>query len=605
MSVGRPGEAAGAGWAGACRPVTFDAAAPGAGAAEYLSDPAVAALDGFFRAKGLGALKAADRAEEWYEDWLAYQAGRGLYAALLSPERWSGRGGRFDLRRLARFLEVFAWHSPAHAYSLHVSFLGLWPILSGTNDALKREAVGRLEGGGLFAFAVSEKAHGSDLFAGEFTVRRAGPAEPGPRIADGEKYYIGNANAACMVSVLATHADARGEDGRRPPFTFLAIRPGESPAWRKAGKIRTLGIRGAFVGSFEVRGHAFADDDVIAEGRDAWDAVFRTVDLGKFLLGFGVIGICEHAMSESLAHLRSRVLYGRPVAEIPHIRVATALAFARLAAMKAFATRALDYLQAAGKDDRRYLLFNAVQKARVSTEGVKVLGLLSGCVGARGLESETYFEGALRDAQLIPGLEGSTHINFAFAAQFLGPYFAAPRAGEAEVVPPPHLAGPAPENEYHFGSRNRNPKSVRFADPIAAYGALPPVPNAALFARQVAVFRRFASAAFVARDHTPDSEVTMAIGACIATAAYGQVVAEKFAAIGTSAPLVSVAFHALVGDFTAEVLRLMAALGACGASRAGLARAVRVPRTADAEFEAAHAELVIQLGAETPGDGRR
>ena len=43
----------------------------------------------------------------------------------------------------------------------------------------------------------------------------------------------------------------------------------------------------------------------------------------------------------------------------PH---ATTTAYARLTAMKLYAYRAMDYLQAASADDRRYLLFNAVQK---------------------------------------------------------------------------------------------------------------------------------------------------------------------------------------------------------------------------------------------------
>ena len=92
-------------------------------------------------------------------------------------------------------------------------------------------------------------------------------------------------------------------------------------------------------------------------------------------------------------------------------------------AMKCFAYRALDYLQASSKDDRRDLLFNAVQKAKVSTEGVKVMATLSECIGAKGFESDTYFEMALRDAQLIPGLEGSTHINFGLTSRFIDPYF--------------------------------------------------------------------------------------------------------------------------------------------------------------------------------------
>jgi len=86
--------------------------------------------------------------------------------------------------------------------------------------------------------------------------------------------------------------------------------------------------------------------------------------------------------------------------------------------MKLYAYRALDYVQAASAADRRYLLFACIQKARVSTQGVRVMALLSECVGARGFESDTYFEMALRDVQLIPGLEGSTHINLAWRLHF-------------------------------------------------------------------------------------------------------------------------------------------------------------------------------------------
>src|SRR3954451_1621410 len=111
---------------------------------------------------------------------------------------------------------------------------------------------------------------------------------------------------------------------KRAPFVLFALRPPESPAYQNVRKIRTAGIRAAFVGGFEVRGHPVAAGDVIAEGRDAWEAVFGPVPFGKFLLGFGAIGICEHAFAEPAAHLRRRVLYGKPVIAMPHIRAATA-----------------------------------------------------------------------------------------------------------------------------------------------------------------------------------------------------------------------------------------------------------------------------------------
>jgi acyl-CoA dehydrogenase len=578
----------------ALHPLSFEIASPAAGMAEYLADPSLRLLVDFFRTKGLEMLKQEDRQEDWYQDWLDYQAGHGLYASLLSPQRYSSRGHRFDISRLTRFLEVFAYFSPAHAYSLHVSFLGLFPILMSSNAALKQEAIAKLEGGGLFAFAVSERAHGSDLFANEFTVRRAGSAG---RLAEGTKYYIGNANAACIISVLAREGDAESAGTtKRSPFVFFVLRPREAPTFQNVRKICTLGIRTAFVGEFEVKGHSFPESDVISQGREAWDAVFGTVNLGKFFLGFGAVGICEHSFAEAVAHMRRRVLYGKPVTQMPHIRATTAIAFARLTAMKFYAYRALDYLQASSEDDRRYLLFNAVQKAKVSTEGVKVMGLLSECLGARGIEAETYFELALRDVQLIPGLEGSTHINFGLTAQFIDPYFAG-RAGDA---PAPeslilHQAEPD-ENPYWMEARDRNAKTVRFADFLNAYEPLRSLPNVRSFMKQVKAFRRFASDGSSALKPAADAGLLIAMGKCFSTIAYAQLVAENCLAADAAFSTVAVIFHGLIEDLSAESLKLSAMFATGSAPRAQLSRVVRVPKTSAADLESVSEFIAARYG---------
>ena len=151
-------------------PQAFSAVRRSAGAEAYLREPAILTLMEFFERKGLPALKEEDRSEQWYEDWLTYQSSHQLYARLLSPREYSRLGSEFDLLRYTRFLEVFAYFSPAHGYSLQVTFLGLCSILMGANAALKREAVTELEAGGLLAFGVSERGHGADLLGNEFKV---------------------------------------------------------------------------------------------------------------------------------------------------------------------------------------------------------------------------------------------------------------------------------------------------------------------------------------------------------------------------------------------------------------------------------------------------
>ncbi len=193
-------------------PLAFSAGRRSGATDIYLVDPTFRKLVEFFETKGLRAVKDEDRREQWYEDWIAYQAAHGLYASVLSPKSYSTLGFEFDLLKLTRFLEVFGYFSPAHGYSLQVTFLGLFSILMGTNSALKQEAVAILESGGLLAFGVSEQSHGADLLANEFTL---GKNRPGHLLANGKKYYIGNANAAAMISILGRMDDERSRGKRR------------------------------------------------------------------------------------------------------------------------------------------------------------------------------------------------------------------------------------------------------------------------------------------------------------------------------------------------------------------------------------------------------
>jgi acyl-CoA dehydrogenase len=551
-------------------------------AAFYLRDPATRKLVEFFEAKGLAALKDEDRREAWYADWVAYQAGHRLYASVLSPREFSSSGNEFDLLRLTRFVEVFAYFSPAHGYSLQVTFLGLFSILMGSNADLKREAVAALEAGGLLALAVSERDHGADLLGNAFALSEVAP---GRFVAAGRKYYIGNANAASIISVLA-RCEKPGSNGRprRAPPALFALRPGRTDAMGGLRKIRTMGVRAAYVGEFEVAGHELGQSDLIAEGRDAWDAVAGAVSLGKFFLGFGSIGICEHALAEAAEHLGRRVLFGRAVLTMPHIRAAMAEAYARLTAMKLYAYRALDYVRAAAESDRRYLLFAAVQKAKVGIEGVRVMSLLSECVGAKGFEADTYIEMALRDAPLIPRLEGSTHINLAQVAQFVPRYFG--RSDVRLVEPGSLVAGDAAagENPYLMEARTGAIHDVAFAHFLRAYRPLRHVANVRRFARQVRALARFVRKAGSTRAEA-DARMTLALGQCAATAAYGQLVAENAVRLGLGPQMVGVIFHVLVSDLTADALAMAALPGLGAAGRAPIGRLITIPRTKAEDWE--------------------
>lgn len=588
-------------------PQVFCGPRPSDGADVYLRDPLIERLVEFFERKGLSALKEEDQREQWYEDWLAYQSNHQIYARLLAPREFSRLGTEFDLLRYTRFLEVFAYFSPAHGYSLQVSFLGLSAILMGTNPALKHEAVAALEAGGLLAFGVSERGHGSDLLGNEFTLTEAGPDR---FMANGSKYYIGNSNAAALIAILAKKVNPRSAaHARRAPFVLIALRPGDSKGFRSVRKIRTLGVRAAHVGEFEVKDHELPQTDVIAEGRQAWEAIFGTVTLGKFFLGFGSIGICERAFEEAAAHLRARVLYGKPAIEMPHLRATMVQAYARLTAMKLYAYRALDYVHASSASDRRYLLFAAVQKAKLSTEGVKVMALLSECIGAKGFESDTYFEMALRDIQLIPGLEGSTHINLGLTTQFIPRFFSDPDSALAE--PKSLVAGeiPVAENAFLWEARTGAVNEIGFSHFLRAYRPLMSIANVRLFAQAAKAFQLFVRDREMDRTARADTPLTLAMGQCLATLTYGQLVAENAVRLKIPAEMVAVMFHALVNDFNAAALTLASCAEPEAIPPFLFRRWISVPRIADRDGDFVARQMAGTGGSRplrsTPGAGGR
>ena len=448
----------------------------------------------------------------------------------------------------------------------------------GSNEELKRRTAQLLKDGGVFAFGLSEKEHGADLYSSEMTLY---PQSDGTWLARGSKYYIGNGNCAALVSTFGKIADS-GE------YVFFAVRT-DHPNYECVKKIDTSGVRQAYVAEFALHDYPISSDDILSRGELAWNSSLNTVNIGKYELGCASLGIATHTFYEALNHAAGRNLYGRSVTDFPHVRRLFTEAYARLTAMKLFALRAADYLRSASDDDRRYLLYNPIVKMKVTGQGEKVVGMLHDVIAAKGFEQDTYFEMALRDIGMLPKLEGTEHVNMALIIKFVRNYFFDP-------VDYPELLrrDEAGDDDYLFRQFTGGLSKVRFPDYRRSYANID-LPNVLLFCEQLELFRRLLLEAPPSKEQSANIDYMLAAGELFTLIAYAQLVLENSRIYSINDDLLDQIFTFLVKDFSGFSLRMLLDHNNSSSQQDLFRQMIKQPHLDDARFEQVWNEQVLVL----------
>jgi len=499
----------------------------------------------FFETKGKGKLKADDQERVWYADFLDFVKREKIFAALLTPSTYGLEDPdyRWDTWRNCEFNEILAFYALHYWYAWQVSILGLGPIWMSNNEEVKKKTARLLREGGIFAFGLSEKEHGADIYSTEMKLI---PQGDGTYRANGRKYYIGNANKAALVSTLGKMADS-GD------FVFFVV----GTTHGKYECVKNIVNVQSYVAEYALHDYPIYESDILSKGQDAWDAALNTVNVGKYNLGWASIGICTHAFYEAINHAANRVLYGKHVTDFPHIKQLFTDAYCRLVAMKAFALRASDYMRTASAQDRRYLLYNPMVKMKVTTQGEEVINLLWDVIAAKGFEKDTYFEIATRDIRALPKLEGTVHVNMALIIKFMRNYFFAP--GQFPEIP---RVAERKNDDFLF---NQGPTKglgkIQFHDYNLAYRSVD-LPNVNLFKKQIEVLKNFlvasAGDAAAAGEQAKDIDFLLTLGELFTLVAYGQLLIEfrNLNREEISDDLLDQIFDVLVRDFSKYALQL-------------------------------------------------
>ncbi|SOJ52890.1 Caffeyl-CoA reductase-Etf complex subunit CarC [Mycobacterium simulans] len=495
----------------------------------------------FFESMGKARLKKDDHDRTWYSDFLNHVAQNRIFASLLTPATYGADDCRWDTYRISEFAEIIGFYGLSYWYPFQVTALGLGPIWMSDNEDAKRKAAAQLEQGEVFAFGLSEQTHGADVYKTDLILT---PSEHG-WVANGEKYYIGNANVARMVSTFGKIEDTSGS----PEYVFFAA---DSQHDRYELKKNVVNSQN-YVANYALHDYPVTEADILHRGPGAFHAALNTVNVCKYNLGWGAIGMCTHAFYESITHAANRHLYGTVVTDFSHVRRLLTDAYVRLIAMKLVATRASDYMRSASANDRRYLLYSPLTKAKVTSEGERVITALWDVIAAKGVEKDTFFETVAREIGLLPRLEGTVHINIGLLGKFMPNYLFAPDA-ELPLIP---RRDDAADDEFLFAQGPTGGLGkVRFHDWRAPFDSYAHLPNVALLREQVDVLTEMLASATPDAVQQKDIDLAFGVGQLFATVPYAQLILEEAPLSGVDEVLIDEIFGLLVRDFNSYAVEL-------------------------------------------------
>lgn len=360
------------------------------------------------------------------------------------PARFGG-----ELRsaeELSQLIRILARRDFTAALGHAKTYLGAVSVWLAGRPEQAEALASRVCEGAVVSLALTERAHGSDLLAGELRAERTAD---GWRL-DGEKWLINNAGRAGFVCVLAR---IKPDGGSRGFSLFLVEKARLVPGtWQSLPRVPTHGVRGADISGIAFDGAELPADALVGAEGAGLEIILKGFQITRALCSAMSLGMADHALRIATGFARTHRLYGRPLAHLPHAARTLAEVYADLLAMEAVslvATRSVHTLT------DELSTTSAVVKYLVPTLGDEVIGALRGLLGARAMLVEDFADGAFqkleRDHRIVGIFDGSTAVNLnSLINQFpvLARGYSKGLADRDGVTAAARLDGPPPELDH-------------------------------------------------------------------------------------------------------------------------------------------------------------
>jgi butyryl-CoA dehydrogenase/short/branched chain acyl-CoA dehydrogenase len=312
------------------------------------------------------------------------------------PEALGGAGGSFFDAVLA--IEAISTVDPAVAVLVDVhNTLVVNAIRRWASEDQRVKWLGKLAGGTVGAYALSEAGAGSDAFALQTRVEKT---DGGYRL-NGRKLWISNAREAGLFLVFATLDPAAGYRG----ITAFFVEK-DTPGFVVGRKEDKLGIRASSTCELLFDNCVIPAANLLSEEGKGYKIAIETLNEGRIGIGAQMLGLAEGAWGHASKYAQERRQFGKAIAEFQAVQFALAEMATEIEAAKLMVYNAAR-LKDAGKSYVREAamckLFASQVAERVASQCVEIFG---GNGFVRDYPAEKYY----RDAKVGKIYEGTSNM---------------------------------------------------------------------------------------------------------------------------------------------------------------------------------------------------
>jgi len=322
-----------------------------------------------------------------------------------APEQYGGAGGTVMLVTLA--VEEISKADASAAILVDVqNTLVAHPLLAAASPAQLARWMPRLCSETVGAYALSEASSGSDAFG----LQTRAVKKDGGWVLNGRKMWITNGAEAGIFILFATVDPSKGYKG----ITAFIIER-EMKGFAVGKKEDKLGIRASSTTELIIEDVFVPDENVLGPVGQGYKIAMETLNEGRIGIGAQMIGIAQGALDVSVAYVKERQQFGKPIAEFQAVQFQLAQAATELEAARLLVYNAAR-LRDAGRDIAQA---GAMAKLLSSQVCERVTSLAVELFGGYGYTKDYPVEKYYRDAKIGTIYEGTSNMQLATIAKAL------------------------------------------------------------------------------------------------------------------------------------------------------------------------------------------